>query len=402
MFNKIPKNWEKVKLKKYVDIIRGVNYKSSEAHEYSNDSSTGVLRANNISNNGTINFEKIIYVDNKNVKNEQLIKKGDILIAMSSGSKGLVGKAAQAKKDLNLAFGAFCGVVRPKNINPDFVGYYFLTDYYRNKISELSTGVSINNLRKEYLENLDIIVPLNPDEQEEIVQVLDTMSEIIRLRGECIANAQNLILTIFQEMFGNPIKNNKKLETAPIKRLGTVITGATPPSSGENMFGNKIPFITPGDLGTDKYNRYLSEEGAKYSRMVRTGSTMVCCIGSSVGKVDIAKEKSAFNQQINAVEWNNNLINDHFALYLFRLLAPLIKSQAGGPVGPILNKSNFENIVIPKPDIELQEQFAQKAIVIEAYIKEQQEELKEAKQLLQSLLHHAFTGELTRRAYGKD
>ena len=54
------------------------------------------------------------------------------------------------------------------------------------------------------------------------------------------------------------------------------------------------------------------------------------------------------------------------------------------------------------PPIEVQEQFAQKVVEIESYIKEQQEELENAKQMFQSLLHHAFTGELTRRAYGND
>ena len=39
---------------------------------------------------------------------------------------------------------------------------------------------------------------------------------------------------------------------------------------------------------------------------------------------------------------------------------------------------------------------------INSYIEEQQEELENAKQMFQSLLHHAFTGELTRRAYGEN
>ena len=69
---------------------------------------------------------------------------------------------------------------------------------------------------------------------------------------------------------------------------------------------------------------------------------------------------------------------------------------------PVISQSTIYNQYILEPPIELQEQFAQKAIEIEAYIKEQQEELENAKQMFQSLLHHAFTGELTRRAYGKD
>ena len=38
----------------------------------------------------------------------------------------------------------------------------------------------------------------------------------------------------------------------------------------------------------------------------------------------------------------------------------------------------------------------------EKYIKEQRDELENAKQMFQSLLHHAFTGELTRHKFGGD
>lgn len=60
----------------------------------------------------------------------------------------------------------------------------------------------------------------------------------------------------------------------------------------------------------------------------------------------------------------------------------------------------LKNIDIILPSLSLQKQFVQKAIEIESYIEEQQEELENAKQMFQSLLHHAFTGELTCKKYG--
>ena len=397
MFENIPKNWKKDKLKNYIDIIRGVNYKTDEAYDIVTPDTTVLLRANNISSNGTINFDKVIYVSNRNIKKEQIIKKNDILIAMSSGSKDLVGKAAQSNSDLDCSFGAFCGVIRPKIINPKLIGYYFQTDFYRTKISELSTGININNLRKEYIENLDIAIPLTSEEQQEIVNVLDAASEIIRLRTVCIESAQSLIPALFQEIFGDMSKNTNTYELFKIKDLGKVTTGSTPSSKKENMFEGDIPFITPADLesGQDKYGRYVTSEGAQNSRIVRGGSTLVCCIGATIGKVDRAIVDSCFNQQINAIEWNEN-INDIFGLYLFRQIASLIRNKASHTTLPILNKGNFENIIIPKPPIEQQELFATKVQEIEAYIKAQQAELENAKTMFQSLLHHSFTGKLTK------
>lgn len=293
-----------------------------------------------------------------------------------------------------------CAIRTKEIILPKFLYYFFV--FYEPILKTQGSGAVFDAITKAFVDKIKVPIPPTLAEQQEIVQVLDTMNDIIRLRKECISHAQDLISSLFIEIFGDPIKNDKNYKTYAIKSLGKVTTGTTPSSSKENMFGGNIPFVTPGDLETDgdKYNRYLTEEGALNSRIVRAGSTLVCCIGATIGKVDIAKIKSCFNQQINAIEWNNEDINDVYALYLFRLLAPLIKEKASNTTLPILNKRNFENIFIPKPDIKIQEQFAQKAIEIEAYIKEQQEELENAKQMFQSLLYHAYTGELTRKKYG--
>lgn len=295
-----------------------------------------------------------------------------------------------------------CAIRTKEIILPKFLYYFFV--FYEPILKTQGSGAVFDAITKAFVDKIKVPIPPTLAEQQEIVQVLDTMNDIIRLRKKCISHAQELISSLFIEIFGDPIKNDKNYKTYAIKSLGKVTTGTTPSSSKENMFGGNIPFVTPGDLETDgdKYNRYLTEEGALNSRIVRAGSTLVCCIGATIGKVDIAKIKSCFNQQINAIEWNHEDINDVYALYLFRLLAPLIKEKASNTTLPILNKRNFENIFIPKPDIKIQEQFAQKAIEIESYIKEQNEELENAKQMFQSLLHHAFTGELTRRAYGKN
>lgn len=388
MYNKIPKNWEKVKLKKYIEIVRGVNYKSNEVYDYKNDNTTGILRANNISNNGMFNFEKIIYVDNKNIKNEQMIKNGDIVIAMSSGSKNLVGKAAQAKQNLNFAFGAFCSVVRPKNINSDFLGFYFLTDYYRNKISELSTGININNLRKDYIENLDIMVPLDPKEQEKIVQVLDPMSNIIRLREKCISHAQDLIPALFQEMFGDVIQNKKNINKIKLGKIFILSSGKFLPAKEMDETGIYPVF---GGNGINGYhNEYLFDEP----------KLCIGRVGVKCGCVHLTKPKSWITD--NAL-YINKLLKPINIIYLKEALTQINLNQyAKRAAQPVISQSTIYNQYILEPPIELQEQFAQKAIEIESYIKEQRDELKNARLMFQSLLHHAFTGELTRHKFGGD
>ena len=79
----------------------------------------------------------------------------------------------------------------------------------------------------------------------------------------------------------------------------------------------------------------------------------------------------------------------------------MANSQSSGANLPRIGTTALENIKVFKPDYNLQEQFAEKVREINSYIEEQQEELENAKQMFQSLLHHAFTGELTKHKYGE-
>lgn len=394
MDNKTPKGWKSFKLKEIATMVkRGISPLYVDENGY-------IVLNQKCIRNGKLNIEISKKTDIlTRIPNEKFLQNGDILI--NSTGVGTLGRVAVFYNDNNpikVTVDSHVLIIRLKQtiINPTYLKYNL--QKRQNEIELMATGSSGQmELARNMLLNMNIPVPPKIDEQEEIVNVLDAMSEIIRLREECIKHAQDLIPALFQEMFGDPIKNEKKYEKYRIKDLGKVTTGTTPPSSKENMFGGNIPFITPGDLetGNYKYNRYLTEEGSKNSRIVRAGSTMVCCIGATIGKVDRAITDSCFNQQINSIDWNSELINDIYALYLFRLLVPLIKEKASHTTLPILNKGNFENISIPKPDLKFQKQFAQKALEIENYIQEQQEELENANQMFQSILHHAFTGKLT-------
>ncbi|NMA48776.1 MAG: restriction endonuclease subunit S, partial [Tissierellia bacterium] len=137
--------WKKVKLEEYIDQIRGVSYSSKDVSNVETDTHVAILRANNIQDDG-LNFTDLVYVDKRKIKENQYIKKGDILICASSGSKNLVGKAAQSNKDLEMSFGAFCKVVRTQKIYAPYLGYYFKSRKYRSLISNLSAGANINNM----------------------------------------------------------------------------------------------------------------------------------------------------------------------------------------------------------------------------------------------------------------
>ncbi len=156
------------------NLIRGVNYKKPQSSDMKKEDYLPILRANNIDNH-SLNFENLKYVEKGLIKSEQKILRGDIVFAMSSGSKHLVGKSAQAQNDYQGSFGAFCAVYRPnENIYPHFIQYYFHSGDFRKLISNASKGSNINNLKREHV--LNSIIPLPPlPIQRAIVSKIETL-----------------------------------------------------------------------------------------------------------------------------------------------------------------------------------------------------------------------------------
>lgn len=376
MAEKSINKWQKVNFDSFFDVLPSKKYQVQRQDYLSNgdipvvDQGQSLIAGYTNDKSKIFNHDKVIIFGD----HTRIVKYIDFEFAVGADGTQILG----VKQNINLKF-----------------AYYQLLN---KKIPD--TGY---NRHFKYVKAEDYYIPPTLEEQQEIVDVLDAADRIISLRTACIESAQSIIPALFQEMFGDMSKNTNSYELFKIKNLGKVTTGSTPSSKKENMFGGDIPFITPADLesGQDKYGRYVTQEGAKNSRIVRAGSTLVCCIGATIGKVDKAIVDSCFNQQINAIEWNED-INDIFGLYLFRQIAPLIRNKASHTTLPILNKGNFENIIIPKPPKPKQDLFAEKAQEIEAYIKTQQAELENAKTMFQSLLHHSFTGELTRHKFGGD
>jgi len=209
--------------------------------------------------------------------------------------------------------------LRPK----DGVDINYLCRHLENyDVTKFINGTTRQKLTKSSASNILISLPPLP-EQKRIAAILDNADGIRKKREEALQLADSFLRATFLEMFGDPVTNPKGWEVMPLKEHGKVSTGSTPSGKKQDMFGTDIPFVTPGDLETDEITkRFLSKEGAENSRTVRKGATFVCCIGATIGKIDSAKSLSAFNQQINAVEWNDN-IEDDYGLWAMKYLKKL-------------------------------------------------------------------------------
>lgn len=379
--------WGRVPLAK---LAEAVDY-GVTASATSNPVGPKFLRITDIQDNA-VNWETVPWCecDSRSVAESQL-RPGDIVFARTGATTG----KSYLIKDCppETVFASYLIRVRvQENVEPRYVSHFFQTTDYWSQITRGARGAAQPGVNATTLKALEIPVPPLP-EQRRIAAILDQADVLRDMRRVALADLDSLTQSIFIEMFGDPATNPKSWPYKSLFELGKVVTGGTPPSTKPGMFDGPIPFVTPGDLESDEpVKRSLTAEGAEESRTVRAGATLVCCIGT-IGKMDIARVRSAFNQQINAIEWSGE-VDDHYGHAVLQFFRPTIKSWGASTTVPILKKSSFEKIEIPVPPLPLQREFAERVKAVEKLRGAHKTSLTELDELFATLQNLAFKGGL--------
>jgi type I restriction enzyme S subunit len=277
--------------------------------------------------------------------------------------------------------------------------YHFLSTYV-HKLREMSIGGVIKYIKLNYL--TDALIPLPPlPEQKRIAAILDKADAIRRKRQQAVKLTEELLRSVFLDMFGDPVTNPKGWPQAPIKEFGTVLTGNTPSREKPEYYGEKIEWIKSDNINTPYHylteaRERLSDVGEKVGRIVPAGSILVTCIAGSpdcIGNVALSNRTVAFNQQINAISPFETV--DSFYLYSQILVAKkLIQGESTESMKGMVSKGKFENILLIKPPIELQKQFGCVFMKLEALSNKNDKAFSNSDSLFTFLLQQAFRGEL--------
>ncbi len=154
----LPAEWQWLPFGEIHWLVRGVTYTKTDISDVAEAGYVPVLRAGNIG--PILTLDDPVFVRAGCISDDQFLQAGDFLIALSSGSKNLVGKAVLVGDVGAFAFGGFCGVIRlADNEYNAFTGVYLQSDLYRDAISRGSRGIGINNLKKEVLANAYFPLP---------------------------------------------------------------------------------------------------------------------------------------------------------------------------------------------------------------------------------------------------
>jgi type I restriction enzyme, S subunit len=276
--------------------------------------------------------------------------------------------------------------------------------YFLNKedLNKYITGSTRGKLTKTALENILVPVPSLSD-QLHIANLLSKAENLITQRKQSIALLDEFLKSTFLEMFGDASTNKMKWDKVELRKFGKIITGNTPPRNNDDNYSSDfIEWIKTDNISSDKTYitkavEYLSESGLKGARTVENGALLIACIAGSiesVGRAAIANRTVSFNQQINAIQPNKD-IEPLFLYWLFKISKKYVQNHATKGMKKILTKGEFEKILMIKPPLSLQTQFAQIVEKTETLKAHYQSSLQELENLYGSLSQRAFKGELT-------
>lgn len=416
----LPSNWTSASILTCGTFIRGVTYKKQEASTTSKPGHTRLLRANNISSRN-INTEETVYVPLHNISNTQILQAGDILIATSSGSPSVIGKAAQIKNDTDMSFGAFCGVIRPyRDLNPKYIGHFFSSKQYRDRISKLARGTNINNIKQEHFESIKIpLAPIN--EQRRIADKLDHVLARVDATNEHLSRVAPLIKRFRQAVLAAATSgrltedwrkhDEYKTTTVRMDDIGKVTGGLTKNAKRAelplrkaylrvaNVYSNEVRLEEVLEIG-------LTE--SEYEKTKLTYGDLLIVEGNGsidqIGRVAMWKDElPECSHQNHLIRWRRSNLNIVSEFILAYLLSPAGRTQiisaASSTSGlHTLSVSKISALELNIPPVEEQSEIVRRVEKLFAFADRLEERLSQAQAAVQkltpALLAKAFRGEL--------
>ena len=280
-----------------------------------------------------------------------------------------------------------------------FAEYYLVF----KDLDEYITGAIVRKLTQQALRDIPILVPPIA-EQEKIVAELDCLSGIIEKKKQQLKELDNLAQSIFYEMFGDPVENDKGWE---MKRLGDVsdvtsfkrvliedvVEEGVPFIRGTELSAlSKLPnsknyeftlFITP-----EHYNKVKAISGVPV-----IGDLLIPSINADglIWVVDTNEPRYYKDGRVLWVHTNREYSNSTALRYIMsNKLRLLYKELASGATFIELKLFVLRDMVLPFPPLTLQQDFASKIESIEKQKELIAQSIKETETLFNSRMDYYF------------
>lgn len=386
------KDWEVKKLGESCLSIKDGSHNPPKGIE---SGSYLMLSSQNIQD-GYIDFKNSRFISEDDFRKEQKrvkVKKGDLLLTIV----GTIGRSCVFDGSFdNIVFQRSVAVLTPKvNIVPFFLRYFIKSK--KTLLENEAKGVAQKGIYLKQLSDFKISVP--PLQiQQQIVEELDSLTSIIEKQKKQLEELDNLAQSIFYDMFGNPIENEKgwdKIKLVNVcKNKGTYGAGSSsiPKVLDRPRYIRITDILETGELNDDYVVSSNIEDDANY--LLTEGDILFARSGATVGKTYLyrGREAQIYAGYLIKFSLNQKYVDPLFVFYITKSndYKIWLQRQFVGVAQPNINAQKYGNLPISLPPLPLQQQFAAKIEAIEKQKELIKKSIKETEELFNSRMDYYF------------
>ena len=266
----------------------------------------------------------------------------------------------------------------------------------KDKLIALGTGSTFKSIGRIALN--DLLIPVPPiDEQENIVAELDCLSGIIEKKKQQLKEYDALAQSIFYEMFGNPIDNEKGWEVKTLGEIAYIGLGFThtPQYVEQGVAFLSVKDISKGEINWDnvKYVSLEEYDSAPKGSKPNKGDIMFCRVGT-MGKPIIVDTDIPFCTFVSLGYLHlldSNIINTYVKYWMLSFAFDAqVEANVKGVAIKNLNTGWLKNFKIQIPILSLQQEFASKIEAIEKQKELIKQSIVETETLFNSRMDYYF------------
>ena len=316
---------------------------------------------------------------------QQKIEYGDIVV--STVRPNLKNIAIIDRYEPNIvASSGFCVLRNTECIERNYLFHYVTSDIFTQHLMKITTGANYPAVRDQDVR--DSIIPLPPKStQLAIVSELDKINELIRLKKEQLKDFDNLAQSIFYEMFGDPVENEKGWEVKKLVEVSSLINGRAY-KQNELLNEGKYKVLRVGNFFTNS-NYYYSNLELDDEKYCYKGDLLFAW-SASFGAFIWDEGKTIFHYHIWRVLFDEKNLNIYYYKYLLNTMTNFFMNDVHG-IGMVhLTKAGMEQYNLPLPPLPLQHLFAQRIEQIEHQKAEVQKSIADLETLLASRMQYWF------------
>ena len=391
-----------------IDGDRGKNYPSKS--DFLLDGYCVFLNTSNITKQG-LNLDKLDYITQEKdiLLSKGKVKTNDLIFT----TRGTVGNSVVIDEMVdNYKFRINSGmiIVRPEQgkILSKYTCFYFNSAVFRHQLQKIKTGAAQPQISITKFKQLKIPLPPLP-EQERIVAILDKAQELIDKRKQQLEEMDELVKSLFYDMFGDPVTNHMGWEKARLDTIFSVLpqNGLYKPAKDYVDSDLGVPILRidafyGGKITNRNFKRLTCSEAEINKFRLNNDDIVINRVNSIeyLGKCALVtglNEPTVYESNMMRFSIDGSIANPLFISYVLSHKATYIQvlNKAKKAVNQAsINQKDVCSLVLVIPHLDLQSKFASRVNAIEAEKERMQKSLAELEDNFEALMQRAFKGEL--------